>query len=97
MPTSEFAKEYEQRPDKELLELWSQRSELLPNAASALLTALQTRGLRHEADLITAEHAESEEEQAKRPRYWAWLGWLVFILFLLLLAIVGPQKGHFGW
>jgi len=64
IPT-DFNAEYQSHTDEELLQLWVERSELLPEAEVALQNEIARRGLTREAATAKGRRVEDESDHAR--------------------------------
>jgi hypothetical protein len=74
-PTTNFASEYQQHSDDELLQLWVERAQLLPEARTALGDEIRKRELGRQAEHATDRRAEAPEHELAPP---IWFGFVVW-------------------
>ena len=64
---TQFATEYHQLSDDELLQLWVERGQLTGDAKEALRGEIRRRGIANEADVAVDRRAEPAERPLARP------------------------------
>jgi hypothetical protein len=71
--TNDFATEYQQNSDDELLQLWVERSQLFPEARAALGEEIRKRRLGDEAKHATDRRAEPPERELAPRIYFSFV------------------------
>jgi hypothetical protein len=73
--TTSFASEYQQHSDDELLQLWVERAQLLPEARAALGDEIRKREIGRQAEQATDRRAETPQHEFAPS---IWFGFVVW-------------------